>query len=117
MSDINDEVIKRLDRQDTAMQRQNEAFMQLTGSINELSQVLARKEVSDHHVEQQLTDHGRRLNDCSERVRALEKIEAGNEARLEIQRWVWRSVIGLAVTAVGGSIIWVIAQSGGVEVL
>lgn len=117
MTDINDEVIKRLDRQDSAMQRQNEAFMKLTGSINELSQVLARKEVSDHHVEQQLTDHGRRLNDHSDRLRDLEKIEAGNEARLEIQKWIWRSIIGLSVTAVGGAVIWAVAQSGVVEVI
>lgn len=104
MTDVNDEIIKRLDRQD-------ETLKDLTKSINEFAQIVARKEVQDEHFSKQIEDLTNRANNHAKRLQELEKVAAGDAARQKIQDWVWRAVIGLVVTAAGGGIVWAVAQN------
>ena len=106
MTDMTQEIIKRLDKQD-------ESLNQLTKSINEFAQIVARKEVSDQHFAKQLDDLINRVNNHGARLSDLEKIAAGGEARQEIQNWVWRAIIVVAVGAVGSAIVWAMTQAGG----
>ena len=105
MPDINDEVIKRLDRQD-------ETLRELTRSINEFAQIVARKEVSDQHFDKQLNEVRDSVSDLTKRTGELEKIAAGDAAYGKIRDYIWRATIGVVVTLSAGGVIWAITQSG-----
>lgn len=103
MAELENEIIKRLDRQD-------ETLRDLTRSISEFSQVVARKEVQDQHFAKMHEDTSNRLNNHSERIRLLENIAAGDASKNQIRDWIWKASITIIVAAVGGAIVWAIAN-------
>mgnify|MGYP005994234589 CR=1 FL=1 len=86
----NNQILDKLDR--------------LTDKLNDLVVAMAQKETNDQHIDNKLTKVE------SEHI-DLEKIAAGDAARLEIQKWIWRAVITVTTTAVVGAIIWAVTQA------
>ena len=103
MTDINNEIIKRLDRQDDTLR-------DLTKSISEFAKIVARKEVQDVHFNKMHEDKSERLKDHDERLRTLEAIAAGDASKNQVRDWIWKAATSVAVASAAGGILWAIAN-------
>lgn len=93
----NNQILDKLDR--------------LTDKLNDLVVAMAQKETNDQHIDNKLTKVETEQSALELRVCDLEKVAAGDAARLEIQKWIWRAAITVATTAVVGGLIWAITQA------
>lgn len=100
---ITDRIFKQLETQSADIR-------DLTGSIGGLTVVLARKEATDAHVLERVEEVRVRVDNNTKRISAIENNDAKVASILEIQKWIWRAVIGGGVTTAMGAIMWVVSQ-------
>ena len=90
-----------------------EKMENLTERVGDLVTTIAVKEEKDRHLEQEVMELSSKQINTENRVLDLEKIAAGDAARLDIQKMFWRSAIGFAVVTIGAGIVWAIVKMKG----
>lgn len=85
----------------------------LTDAVSGLITTIAVKEEKDRHLEQEVMELGAKHVNIENRVGDLEKVAAGDAARLDIQKMFWRSAITFVVITVGGAVVWAVVQMKG----
>lgn len=81
-------------------------FDQLTESISQLAQAIARREERDHHIDEKLSEQKRTVDTHGQRIDALEKVQAGDSARKELINWIVKPMLGLVGAAIFAAIVW-----------
>ncbi len=85
----------------------------LTDAVSGLVTAIAVKEEKDRHLEQEVMELGAKHVNIENRVGDLEKVAAGNNAILDIQKMFWKSAIGFVVVTIGAGVVWAIVQMKG----
>ena len=85
----------------------------LTERVGDLVKTIAVKEERDHHLDAKLNKAETEITKLKEWRTDVDKVIAGDAARLDIQKMFWRSAIGFAVVTIGAGIVWAIVKMKG----
>ncbi len=104
-----DEIERILEKMD----EQSKETRELTKKVSELVTTIAVKEERDHHLDAKVTNAESEITKLKEWRTDVDKVIAGDAARLDIQKMFWRSAIGFAVVTIGAGIVWAIVKMKG----
>lgn len=100
MSSDTEQLYKMVEKLEVQQADTNGELRNLSQKIGDLVTVIARREVHDENMTRRIDDVENRLNNHSERIGALEKVQAGQVAERKLADWVIKSVVGVVVAVV-----------------
>lgn len=102
MSADTEQLYKMVEKLESQQADTNGELRNLSHKIGDLVTVIARREVHDENMTRRIDDCENRLNNHSNRLNALENVQAGQAAERKLTDWI----IKAAVTVVVGVVLY-----------